>query len=39
MKNLIEKLSKEADEGAAYAYGGGGILAVLVVVLLLIWLL
>lgn len=38
MKNLIQTLTHESDEGHAYAYGGGGILTILLVVLLLIWL-
>ncbi len=38
MKTFIGKLLQEAEEGHAYAYGGGGILTVLVVILLLIWL-
>ena len=38
MKNLIQRVTSEAEEGQAYAWGGGGLLTVVVVVLLLVWL-
>lgn len=37
-RERIEELTS-ADEGHAYAYGGGSLLAVIVIVLLLVWLL